>query len=191
MADDPDAPPGWNSNPSAMSHRLPLAALAAVGFCVALYLGLVQLGVFQSAWDPFFTRPVDGYPNGSDRILHSFVGKFLPIPDAICGALYYAADLALLLVGSADRWRTRPWLPVVLGAISLAGALGSAGLVVAQPTLFGAWCTLCLVSAACSLLIVLPACQEAAAALVELRRRRGAGASWTASLAGPGWETME
>ena len=191
MPNQDPIPPGASANPSRWSHRLPLAAIAAVGFLVAFYLGLVQLGVFRSAWDPFFTRAVDGYANGSDRILHSWVSKVIPVPDAMVGAGYYLTDIALLLVGGTARWRDRPWVPVLLGLLALAGAGGSVLLVIAQPTLFGAWCTLCLTSAACSLLIVIPACQEAAAAVSELRRRRGLGASWTASLAGPGWETME
>lgn len=47
-------PPGWSYDPSSWSERLPLIGLALVGFGIAGYLALVQLGVFGRAWEPFF-----------------------------------------------------------------------------------------------------------------------------------------
>jgi hypothetical protein len=37
-------PPGWETNPSAWSQRLPIVAVAMVGFVVATYLTLFQYG---------------------------------------------------------------------------------------------------------------------------------------------------
>ena len=47
-------PPGWDYNPSSWKQRLPLIIIAIVGFFIALYMGLFQLKVLDSVWDPFF-----------------------------------------------------------------------------------------------------------------------------------------
>ena len=170
-------PPGWHHNPSRWSHRLPMAVLSAVGCAVAVYLGLVQVGVFGHAWDPLFG-------GGSDRVLRSGIAEALPVPDALLGAAYYAADLALLFVGASDRWRSRPWAAVAFGLLAGPAGLTSLLLVIAQPLVVGAWCTLCLLSAACSLAMAVPASLELWAALHEVRRRHVGGAGWAEALFG-------
>jgi hypothetical protein len=61
-----------------------------------------------------------------------------------------------------------------LGAISVL-------LVIAQPVLYDAYCSLCLVSAVISLSMIPPAVDEALASLQYLRRVRRSGASvWSA-----------
>ncbi len=47
-------PPGWSYNPSGWSQRLPIVGLALVGFGIATYLTLFQVGVLSSVWEPFF-----------------------------------------------------------------------------------------------------------------------------------------
>src|SRR5919205_1457619 len=95
---DPGVPPGWSYNPSAWSDRLPIIGLALLGFGIALYLALYQLGVFAGVWEPFFG-------DGSRRILHSSVSRLLPIPDAALGAMGYLLDAVTGAIGGRDRWR--------------------------------------------------------------------------------------
>lgn len=57
-----------------------------------------------------------------------------------------------------------------LGAVSVA-------LVVSQPLVVGAWCTLCLASAVVSLVMIGPAVDEMLASLQHLKRAREAGRS--------------
>jgi hypothetical protein len=52
-----------------------------------------------------------------------------------------------------------------LGAVSI-------GLVIAQPVMYDAWCTLCLTSAVISVLMIGPAMDEVLASLQHLRRMR-------------------
>jgi uncharacterized membrane protein len=167
-------PPGWSYDPSSWSERLPLIGLALVGFGIAGYLALVQLGAFGRAWEPFFGT-------GSETILHSRVSRLLPIPDAALGAAGYLLDAASGAIGGRARWRTQPWVVVLFGfAVGPLGAV-SLLLVILQPVLFQAWCTLCLASALVSLLMIGPAMDECLASLQFLVGEHGAGRSvWRA-----------
>lgn len=91
------------------------------------------------------------------------------------------------VVGGVDRWRTRPWLVIVFGVA--VGPLGVASvvLVILQPVLFDAFCTLCLGSAVLSLVMIGPAMDEVLASLQHLRRVAADGGSvWHAFLTGEG-----
>lgn len=161
-AKDALIPPGHAANPSRWAKRLPLAALAALGCLIALYLALYQTGVVGTIWEPFFG-------DGSARILDSSLARSLPVPDAALGAIAYACEVALDLIGGEDRWRTLPWVTVLFGLLALGMAVGSLGLVLAQAFYFQAFCTLCLASAAISLIIVGPALGEPLASIAWLR----------------------
>ena len=171
---DGAAPPGWDYNPSAWSERLPIVGFALVGCAIAGYLALYQWGVFASVWEPFFG-------DGSRRVLHSSVSRLLPIPDAALGALGYLADALSGVIGGRARWRTMPWIVLLFGlAVGPLGAV-SVMLVIFQPVLFDAFCTLCLASAAISVAMIGPAMDELLASLQHLAREREAGRSlWRA-----------
>jgi uncharacterized membrane protein len=172
--DRPDVPPGWASNPSAWSHRLPVLGLALLGLAIATYLALHQWGITPNVWEPFFG-------DGSEVVLHSWVSQALPVPDAALGALAYLLDAAITLVGGTDRWRTRPWVVLAFGAVVAVAGITSILLIVAQPLLFHAWCTLCLASAAVSLALTAPALDEALASFDFLERVGAEGGSrWRA-----------
>jgi hypothetical protein len=163
-------PPGWSYNPSTWGQRLPVIGLALGGFAVASYLAAYQWGLFASVWEPFFG-------DGSETILNSRVSHVLPIPDAALGALGYLADAVTGAVGGQRRWRTMPWIVIIFGlAIGPLGAV-SVLLVILQPVAFDSFCTLCLVSAAISLLMIPPALDEVWASLQHLNRQRQRGRS--------------
>jgi uncharacterized membrane protein len=183
---DPDAPPGWDYNPASWPQRVPIIVLAVIGFAIAMYLALYQWRVFETVWEPFFG-------GGSVTILNSWVSELLPFPDAFLGALGYLADAVTGSIGGRARWRTMPWVVVIFGL--LVGPLGvvSIMLVVFQPVLFDAWCTLCLASAVVSVLMIGPAMDEFLASLQYLARERAGGRSWWRAFWGlgprPGHET--
>lgn len=156
-------PPGWDYNPSAWSQRLPLVGWAFVGFLIAGYMGLYQWRVIESVWEPFFGR-------GSVIILNSSVSYVLPIPDAVLGALGYLADVVTGVIGGKGRWKSMPWIVVIFGIF--VGPLGAISvlLVILQPVMFDAWCTLCLASAVISIGLIGPAMDEVLASLQYLRR---------------------
>lgn len=176
MGSEQCTPPGWSHNPSAWAERLPLVALAAVGLSIASYLTLFQVGVTAGVWEPFFG-------DGSRRILTSGISRTLPIPDAALGAGAYLLDVVSGLVGGRDRWRTMPWMAVIFGlAVGPLGAV-SILLVILQPIVYDAWCTLCLTSAVISVIMIGPAMGELLATLQHVVRagRRG-GSRWRAFL---------
>ena len=169
-----ELPPGWDYNPSAWPQRLPIIVLSLVGFVIASYLTAYQLDMITSVWEPFFGT-------GSETILNSSVSKVLPIPDAALGAAGYIVDAAAGVIGGRDRWRSMPWIVVIFGvAIGPLGAV-SILLVILQPVMLGAWCTLCLASAVVSVLMIGPALDEFLASLQHLRRVHAEGDSaWRA-----------
>lgn len=167
-------PPGWSYNPSSWAERVPLIGVALAGFAVACYLTLYQLNLIDTVWEPFFGA-------GSATVLHSPVSRALPIPDASLGALGYVLDAVSGAVGGSDRWRSRPWIVLLFGvAVGPLGAV-SLMLVVFQPLLYRAWCTLCLASAVVSIAMIGPAMDEVLASLQFLTRvRREGGSVWRA-----------
>ncbi len=169
-----DLPPGWDYNPSSWRQRLPIIGLAVIAFAAATHLALYQLRVIDLPWEPFFG-------DGSRVILDSWVSRLLPISDAALGAASYLIDAVAGAIGGRQRWRTMPWMVVLFGIF--VGPLGAVSvlLVILQPVLFGAWCTLCLFTAVISVLMIGPAMDEVLASLQHLKRVKGRGESvWRA-----------
>jgi hypothetical protein len=159
-----DTPPDWDYNPSSWRQRWPIIVLAILGFAVAGYLALYQIGWLKTVWEPFFGK-------GSQRILTSWVSELLhPVPDAAVGALSYLVDAVAGAVGGRKRWQTMPWMVILFGLA--VGPLGvvSVVLVILQPVLFDSWCTLCLASGAISVLMIGPAMDEVLASLQHIKR---------------------
>ncbi|HEX2934807.1 MAG TPA: vitamin K epoxide reductase family protein [Bacteroidales bacterium] len=163
-------PPGWSYNPSAWRERVPLLLIAFAGFMAAGYLALYQFRIIDHVWEPFFG-------NGSIKILNSSVSSLLPVPDAALGAFGYLLDIIAGVIGAPNRWKTMPWIVIVFGLF--VGPLGAVSilLVVLQPVLFNAWCTFCLVSAVCSVIMIGPAMDEMLASLQYMAKSKGAGLS--------------
>src|SRR5688572_8752635 len=167
-------PPSWDYNPSAWSQRWPLILLAMIGFQIALYLGMYQLDIVSSVWEPFFGT-------GSQRVLNSQISKALPVPDALLGAFSYLLDAVTGIIGGTHRWRTKPWIVVLFGIATGPLGLVSVVLVILQPVVVGAWCTLCLVTAVMSIVMISPAMDELLASLQYLQRVQREGYSvWDA-----------
>jgi hypothetical protein len=163
---DARAPP-LDRNPSAWSQRWPIAALAAVATILASYMALYQWGLVDSVWDPVFG-------DGSETVLGSqeshAMYAFLHVPDAALGAWGYLSEVVLSLVGSTRRWQFRPWLVLLFGVDVIPLGIASVVLVVLQGTSVGAWCFLCLVTAAISVTLVVFAYDEVWVTIQYLRR---------------------
>jgi uncharacterized membrane protein len=171
-----EIPPGWNYNPASWAQRMPIVILAITGFGIATYLSLYQFKILSTVWEPFFG-------NGSVKVLNSPISRVLPVPDAALGALSYLTDALAGIIGGRRRWKTMPWIVVLFGIA--VGPLGvvSVMLVVFQPVLFDAWCTLCLATAVISVVMIGPAMDEVLASLQYLRRVKDSGESiWKAFL---------
>lgn len=174
MTRDENIPPGWDYNPASWPQRIPIILLALAGFLVALYLALYQWRIFETVWEPFFG-------NGSVTILNSSISNILPVPDAALGAFGYLIDAVAAAIGGMRRWRSMPWIVILFGLA--VGPLGivSLMLVVFQPVLFNAWCSLCLLSGLISVIMIGPAMDEFLASMQYLKRVKKSGTSlWKA-----------
>jgi hypothetical protein len=168
LAGDLNVPaPPFRHNPSAWSQRLPICALAGAAFLIASYLALYQWRIVGSVWDPFFG-------NGTQRVLDSDLSEqmrgYLRIPDAALGAFGYLTEVILGLVGCTRRWQYRPWVVLLFGIDVIPLGLVSVALVIMQGTVVGAWCTLCLVTALISVILVVMTYDEVWASLTYLNR---------------------
>uniref|UniRef100_A0ABX1N046 dTDP-glucose 4,6-dehydratase n=2 Tax=Aromatoleum buckelii TaxID=200254 RepID=A0ABX1N046_9RHOO len=148
MHDERDIPPGWSYSPSAWSQRLPMIALAFVGFFIARYLTAYQMGHVSTVWDPFFD-------DGTARIITSDVSRAWPIPDAGLGAMSYLLEALSGMMGGRQRWRTMPWMVAMFGVLVIPLGAVSIFFIIIQPIVIGTWCTLCLASAA-AMVFMLP-----------------------------------
>lgn len=163
-------PPGWTYNPSTWGQRLPIVGAAALGLGIATWLALFQLEAVGSVWEPFFG-------DGTRRVLTSELSGVLPVPDAALGAFGYLLDAATGVIGGTRRWRTMPWIVIVFGLAVGPLGLVSIALVMSQPLVVGAWCTLCLASAVVSVVMIGPAMDEMLASLQHVKRQADLGRS--------------
>jgi hypothetical protein len=134
-------------------------------------------------WEPFFGGG-DG-KNGTEYIITSDVSRAWPIPDAGLGASSYLLEALMGAMGSANRWRTMPWmvtfffiLVVPLGGISIF-------FIVIQPIVIGTYCTLCLIAAA-AMLVMIPLSLDEVVAMGQymLRSVRAGRPFWRTFLRG-------
>jgi uncharacterized membrane protein len=160
-----ETPPGWAYNPASWKQRMPIIVLSFVGFVLAGYLALYQYRIVKSVWEPFFGR-------GSETILNSPISHLLPVSDAALGAFGYLLDALTGAIGGRHRWRTMPWMVILMGIFI--GPLGavSIALVIAQPVAYGAWCTICIATAVISVSMIGPSMDEVLASLQYLGRVR-------------------
>lgn len=160
-------PEPWDYNPSAWSQRIPICILAFVAFLIATYLALYQWRLIHSVWDPFFGQQTANVldSNVSEKMRYWFL-----IPDAAFGAIAYLGDAIFGFAGSTRRWQYRPWLVVLFGIDVIPLGIVSAVLVVLQGTVVGSWCTLCIITATISLILVFMAYDEVWSCLLYLHR---------------------
>jgi hypothetical protein len=168
--DGATVPPGWSYNPSAYSQRAPIIALAFASFLVARYMAAFQLGHIAHVWDPVFG-------DGSRRVLTSSVSRAWPVSDAGLGAVTYLLETLMGFMGDRRRWRTMPWMVAAFGVVVVPLGVVSIVLVILQPVVVGAWCSLCLFTAAAMLAMIPLALDEIVAMVQFVRRHRSHGHS--------------
>lgn len=148
-----------------MKQRIALAFVAAFATAISAYMALFQWGLIAHVWDPFFS---------TEKVLSSNVShdlrRYMLIPDAALGALSYLGDVFFSIAGSKTRWKDRPWLVLLFGLYVIPPAAVSMILVALQGLVVDAWCFLCLVSAAISLVLILLSYNEVKVTLVYLHR---------------------
>ncbi len=156
-----EIPPGWSYNPSSWIQRIPVIALAFMGWMISRILAAYQLGYTDTVWDPVFG-------DGTRLVITSKISQLLPVPDAGLGALAYTLEALLGCKGGEARWRTMPWLVVFFAFLVVPLGVVSILLVISQPLLVGAWCFLCLLAAFFMLLMVVLTIDEMVAVFTFL-----------------------
>ncbi|QEG40890.1 vitamin K epoxide reductase family protein [Roseimaritima ulvae] len=147
MQHGPSQPPGWSYNPSSWPQRWIMIATGFLGFIVSRYLAMFQLGYIDYVWDPFF-----GFASNTEKVLNSKMSHMWPVSDGGLGAVSYTFEFLMGYMGSPSRWRTMPWMVAFFGVLVIPLGLTHIFLVISQPLIVHAWCTLCLLAA----LIMLP-----------------------------------
>lgn len=148
MQPGPEIPRGWTYNPSTWHQRAPMIALGFAGWLISRYLAAYQLGYIDRMWEPFFG-------DGTVRVLTSEMSKMWPISDAGLGATAYTFEFLMAWMGGKTRWRSMPWMVAFFFILVVPLGLTHIVLVISQPVVVGAWCTLCL-AAATVMLIMIP-----------------------------------
>jgi hypothetical protein len=166
-----EVPPGWSYNPSSYLQRTPVIFLNIVCWLIARYLAAFQLGFIDTVWDPFFG-------DGTLHVLTSNVSKAFPVSDAGLGATAYLLE-TLFAFGDVRRWHTMPWFVMMFGVLAIPVSCVSITLIILQPTIVGAWCGLCLITAVLMLLIIPFTVDEVAATLQVLKKAYRNGEFWS------------
>ena len=121
-----------------MRHRQAIAALALVGFFVALYLWLHQIGVGGE---------LKCGTGACETVQTSPWAEQFGIPVAFYGVMGYAAILAVALVGLQPAWLGRRGPSLLLAALATGGVLFSGWLTYLELFVIHAICRWCVASA--------------------------------------------
>jgi nucleoside-diphosphate-sugar epimerase/uncharacterized membrane protein len=175
LAADDDRPLGWSYSPSSFTQRIPIIALAFIGLFVSRYLAAFQMGHIDGLWDPFFGAGGAPVSNGSEAVVTSWVSKGFPIADAGLGAFAYALDILAGAIGDRRRWRTMPWMVFLFGLLIIPLGVVSVSFIIIQPPLIGALCTLCIIQAAVTAILIPYSIDEVLATFQYLWRAKKAG----------------
>jgi nucleoside-diphosphate-sugar epimerase len=170
LTDKTDTPAGWSYSPSTYVQRVPIVALAFLGFLISRYLTSFQLGHVPAAWDPAFG-------GGTETVITSWASHAWPIADAGLGAAIYLIEALTGAIGDRRRWRTMPWLVFAFGLMIAPLGAVSITFIMIQPTLIGTWCGLCLVTAAITVVLIPYSLDELVATLQFLVQSKRAGRS--------------
>jgi hypothetical protein len=158
-------PNGWSYNPSGWHHRIPTVALAMLCWFFSRYMAAYQLGYIDQIWDPFF-------PGGTLHVITSTISKDFPVSDAGMGALCYSMEALLGWQACSRRWLNMPWLVFVFGFLVIPVGAASITLIILQPVVVGYWCSWCLATAFCMLLMIVLTAGELVAVLQLLKEAK-------------------
>ncbi len=161
-------PGGWSYNPSAPLQRLPIVFFGFLAWMFARYMTAYQLGYLDHIADPLFG-------DGTEKVITSSISKKFPVPDAGLGAMAYTLEVLMACHGGARRWHTTPWFVVLFAILVIPVGFASIVLIILQPIIVHAWCTWCLLTAVCMLIMIAFAVDEVAAVWQFLRDSKKAG----------------
>ncbi|HEV7388253.1 MAG TPA: vitamin K epoxide reductase family protein [Gemmatimonadaceae bacterium] len=140
-----------------MTKRMIVAALALAGIFISLYLTLYKLGIIGE---------LSCSIGSCETVNTSTWSRFLGLPVAAWGLLFYIDVFAVALIGTFPRFEDEPVLSVILVAEAAIGVLFSAWLTYLELAVIHAICIWCVTSAVIVTLILV-------VSAVDLREVRG------------------
>jgi uncharacterized membrane protein len=129
-----------------VTKRMIVAALALAGIFISLYLTLYKLGIIGE---------LSCSIGSCETVNTSKWSRFLGLPVAAWGLLFYLDVLAISLIGTLPRFEDERVLSIVLVAESLVGVLFSAWLTYLELAVIHAICIWCVTSAVVVTLILI------------------------------------
>ncbi len=121
-----------------MNHRMVIAALALIGFFVALYLWLWKIGLVGE---------MACGSGGCETVQLSEHAVLFGQPVALYGVIGYLALFAVSLAGLQPRWLESKTPTYLLLGLSGVGVGFTAYLTYLEAVVIDAWCRWCIVSA--------------------------------------------
>ena len=121
-----------------MTHRMITAALALIGFFVALYLWLWRLGLMG---------PMVCSTGGCETVQMSEYAVFFGLPVAFLGTVGFASLFVVSLAGLQDAWYDKRGPTALLSVFSGIGVFFVGYLTYLEAAVIHAWCQWCIVCA--------------------------------------------
>lgn len=147
-----------------LPQRRRVAALSMVSLGMMGIISLYQMGVIRHLPDPplpmMDSDKVDAAPEAYRK---------LRTPDAVLGLVSYSATLTLAAMGSANRAREQPLIPLALAGKAVADAAQAAKLTWSQWAEHKAFCFYCLTAAAATFAVLPAVVPEAREALRNIK----------------------
>ena len=127
-----------------LDARRAIIAVSLVGVAAMGVVSLLQTGVIKHLPDPPIRRP----KLDTDRINLSEEAYSYGLPDGPLTVALHGANMVLAAAGPSDRWRKRPFLPVLASLLSAGQAAVVAQYLFYQmPKVERAWCPWCVLDA--------------------------------------------
>ena len=127
-----------------MRNRRGIVVLSLVGIAAMGIVSLLQTGTVKHLPDPPTKKP----RFDSDKVNSSREAYSYGMPDGPLTIAVHGLNLALAAAGPPNRWKKRPWLPLLAAGLAIPQALIAAKYLFYQmPKVDKAWCPYCVTDA--------------------------------------------
>lgn len=133
-----------HSDSPEMNYRRGITIVSLVGVAAMGIVSLLQMGIVKHLPDP----PVDEPHFDSDKVNSTKEAYSYGMPDGPLTIAAHATTIAIAAAGPPDRYKNRPWLPLLATAIALPqAAIAAKYLFYQMPKVDKAWCPYCVTDA--------------------------------------------
>ena len=133
-----------DSDAPEMNYRRGITAVSLVGIAAIGIVSLLQMGIVKHLPDP----PVKKPHFDSDKVNSTKEAYSYGMPDGPLTIAAHATTIAIAAAGPPDRYKNRPWLPLLATAVALPqAAIAAKYLFYQMPKVDKAWCPYCVTDA--------------------------------------------